>query len=194
MDNKYKKLIISLFSLLIFIFPIYICVSRSYWLELGTTIFIFICATMYHITDALHNTILFDEITWHKLDTISAILVIFSYIARMLELDFVKRCYINFISLLYIIYVQYYDPWNIHNTISPIIVALSILVYKIIFYTPKVNIMLLILLIIFLVLAAYTFKKGLADEDFKGLRIWHSIWHIFSISALTLALIMIKYD
>jgi len=146
--------------------------------EFYISVFTMIASFMYHFTESLNIEIYMEPGKWHILDNIGSICCI-----NMLLISFMnskseeKRMKLNIISLLFIIVLQTENPWDLFNTILPIVCFGCLLIYDYLTNgVPNFNLKDLARALSLLVVALAMFVKGL-DEHSDYLRIAHSFWH-----------------
>lgn len=151
----------------------------------------FFSSFMYHLCDGLDINIYMKEGEWHQIDNIGSICSITSFLLAMSNYSQKVQIRLNLCFLLLIIIVQFADPWNLTNTIFPILLALIITVYS--FFSKKlINLRDKVSIInknnemnnnyknrgkIVFALAFICFIIGI-NEHYDYLRIFHSLWHI----------------
>jgi hypothetical protein len=138
---------------------------------------------MYHLCDALDINIYMEESQWHIIDNIGSGAAFNILIFSFLNVTRVQIQKINFIFFLVIIILQFADPWNIINTVVPIVLAFLYTLYvnyikyprnESIFYNKNKTLRRGVYVFPF---ALFFFILGL-DEHTDYLRLSHSLWHI----------------
>jgi hypothetical protein len=156
--------------------------GRYYETYIGT--FTLITSFMYHVCESLDVEIYMEHGQWHELDNIGSIgcmislLVSLTNVGLPFEQAYKNQIKLNFISILITLVMQIKHPWDLFNTIVPIVIFAFIMLYD--QYTngfPVFNREALKKGLTFLVIAFSMFVKGLDDEN-DYLRIYHSLWHV----------------
>lgn len=142
-----------------------------------------ITSFMYHFMEsiALKKFMNMDEYQWHKLDNIGSIscfmaLAVFLADTRNQDLDLI----LDYIALIVTLILQESDPWNILNTVSPIILyfllipIFSIQRKRLPSYNRKMSRKGYVCL-----LAAIACFSLALDEFNDYLRFFHGCWHFF---------------
>ena len=145
------------------------------------SIFGIIVSFMYHLCESLDIIIIIPQLKWHELDNIGAIYclnnLMLSFTKSGLNINEIERK--NYISTFFILIVQKRGPWNLENTIIPIVVCGLYVIYHLlkygipIYYKPQ-----MIKGIIFFGIGLIMFIRGLDDLN-DYIRIYHTLWHIF---------------
>lgn len=159
------------------------------------SIFAFINSVLYHICESLDIIIYLPQLKWHELDNIGAICCLNALIISITSFcfDMNEQRIMNYFSLFMALIFQKRGPWDLFNTIAPIVIIGIISVYKLIKYgRPKYFQEGLIQGFAFLVPAIAMFIKGLDDGN-DYLRIYHSLWHVL-IGLSTYYLWQIQYQ
>ena len=151
------------------------------------SIFGIIVSFMYHLCESLDIIIIIPQLKWHELDNIAAIYclnnLMLSFTNFGLNIDEMERK--NYISTFLILIIQKRGPWNLSNTIIPILLCGLYVLYNLlrygipVYYKPQ-----LFKGIIFFGIGIIMFIRGLDDLNdyqnfFKYIRIYHTLWHIF---------------
>lgn len=148
----------------------------------------FFSSFMYHLCDGLDVDIYMKEGEWHQIDNIGSICSITSFLLALSNYSQKVQIRLNLLFLLLIIIVQFADPWNLINTIFPIILAFLTTLYSFSFkrnggevvqnkveselnkvYNSKGKFVFSLAFVCFLI--------GI-NEHYDYLRIFHSLWHI----------------
>jgi hypothetical protein len=148
--------------------------------ELYVSLFTMTTSFMYHFTESLDIEIYMEPGKWHILDNIGSICCFNSLIINFMNIkNEEKRFKLNVVSMLLVIVLQTENPWNLLNTIAPIIFFVLVLFYDYYLHgLPEFKYKELGRAISVLIVAIAMFVKGL-DEHSDYLRISHSFWHIF---------------
>lgn len=158
------------------------------------SIFGLINSLLYHICESLDIVIYLPQLKWHELDNIGAICCMNALIISITPFCFdlsVQRK-MNYFSLFMALIFQKRGPWDLFNTIAPIIVIGLICIYQIIKYgKPQYYREGLVQGFIIFIPALAMFVKGLDDGN-DYLRIYHSLWHVL-IGLSTYYLWQIQY-
>jgi hypothetical protein len=152
--------------------------NRPYELFMG--IFTMITSFMYHVTESIDVDIYITPGKWHELDNIGSICCINSLLISLMNgyknKDIQLR--LNLFSLIIVLTMQANNPWDLFNTVFPIVIFITILIVDFIRNgLPKYNSNPLKKGIGIFLLALSMFIKGL-DEHSDYLRLAHSLWHV----------------
>lgn len=179
-------------------FPaLYVVYKRGMVFGFMIGFFTFFCSLMYHSLDSLEiPQVYITRSEWHKLDNIGSIMSLI-YLAVFL-MDNIEKvegkysseyegktdralCYFGlFITLL----MQTKHPWDIENTVVPVVIFYVALAFKLIFYRrPRIYYDNFNRGCLILGFGFFCFYKGL-DDDNDYLRIWHGIWHCCGSTSL----------
>ena len=136
---------------------------------------------MYHLCESLDIIIFIPQLKWHELDNIAAIYclnnLMLSFTKMGLNINEIEKT--NYLSVLLIIIIQKRGPWDLTNTIMPIILCGIYVIYHIIrygipnYYKPQ-----LVKGLIFFGIGLIMFIRGLDDLN-DYIRIYHTLWHLF---------------
>ena len=136
---------------------------------------------MYHLCESLDIIIFIPQLKWHELDNIAAIYclnnLILSFTKLGLDIDHIEK--LNYISSLLIIIIQKRGPWDLINTILPVVICIIYAIYHMIkngvpkYYKPQ-----LIKGGILFGIGLIMFIRGLDDLN-DYIRIYHTLWHLF---------------
>ena len=141
--------------------------------------FSMIVSIMYHLCESLDIKIILEQKKWHELDNIGAMYA-FSQMSVPLtkfayDLNYITKK--NYLFFFLILFFQQRGPWELINTILPLVIDFSIAIIQIIKYgPPNFNKKIMYNAAIFMGLSLFFFYKGLDDLN-DYLRIWHSLWH-----------------
>ena len=155
--------------------------------------FSMIVSIMYHLCESLDIKIILTQKKWHELDNIGAMYA-FSQMSVPLtkfayDLNYITKK--NYLFFFLILLFQQRGPWELINTILPLVIDFSIAIIQIIKYgLPKYNKKIMLNAAIFMGISLFFFYKGL-DVLNDYLRIWHSLWH-FSIGLTSFYLLQIQ--
>lgn len=144
----------------------------------------FLASFMYHVCDGLDMKIYMKEGKWHVLDNIGSICAINSMIVDIMNISRRTKNKLMFLNLFVVLLLQFADPWNIINTITPIVVYSLLAIYINFFKHPRAKSLLntdrpkIITHGLYLVPFSIIFFILGLDEHTDYLRIYHSIWHI----------------
>ena len=143
--------------------------------------FAMLVSIMYHICESLDIKIFLEQLKWHELDNIGAIysfsqmtipLTKFNY-----DIEYITKK--NYIIFFIILLFQQRGPWELINTLMPLIIDFSLAFFQIIIFgLPNFNKKILIKASVYMLISLIFFYKGLDDLN-DYLRIWHSLWHVF---------------
>ena len=144
------------------------------------SIFAIIDSILYHVCESLDIIIFLPQLKWHELDNIGAICCLNALIISLSKfnnnLDVQKK--LNYLSLFLALIYQKRGPWNIINTIMPIVIFSIVLIIQLIYYgIPKYYYEPFQKGFFFLIFAIAMFIRGLDDAN-DYLRIYHSFWHV----------------
>ena len=143
--------------------------------------FSMIVSMMYHFCESLDVVIILEQLKWHELDNIGAI---YSFSQMTLPLtiknkDLNYKTKKNYIFFFFLLFIQQRGPWELINTVLPIVLDFLyafILIFK--YGKPNYNKSTLQKACLFMLIALIFFYKGLDDLN-DYLRIWHALWHFF---------------
>ena len=86
---------------------------------------------MYPLGESLDIIVIFPQIKWHECDNIGAIYCMNTFILSFnkygMDIEFTEK--MNYYSLFLIIIIQKRGPWDLTNTIIPIVIYLLISLY-----------------------------------------------------------------
>jgi predicted membrane channel-forming protein YqfA (hemolysin III family) len=159
--------------------------TKKRFLETYIGTFTAITSFMYHVCESLEIELYMDQGQWHELDNIgsiscmNALLIGLTSSGKPFDSAYSTHIKLNFISMLITITMQTKHPWDLFNTIVPIVLFVFVVVYD--YYRnglPTINQNALKKGLSVLVIAVSMFIKGLDDEN-DYLRIYHSLWHVF---------------
>ena len=150
----------------------------------------FVCSLLYHSLESLEIPGLYLSASdWHKLDNIASIMtLIYLAIFLMDNLDYSSKDHSSqyecvtdrvlcYLGLFLTIIMQTKHPWDLENTVVPVVLFYLILIIKIVFVRrPRINRKNFNKGIMILGFGVICFYKGLDDEN-DYLRIWHGLWH-----------------
>ena len=143
--------------------------------------FAMIVSIMYHFCESLDVIIILEQLKWHELDNIGAI---YSFSQMTLPLtkkfkDINYKTKKNYIFFFFLLFIQQRGPWELINTILPLIIDFSFAFFLMIRYgKPSFNKSTLQKSCLFMLISLIFFYKGLDDLN-DYLRIWHALWHFF---------------
>ena len=146
------------------------------------SIFGIIVSFMYHLCESLDIIIFIPQLKWHELDNIAAIYclnnLMLSFTKLGLNIEEIEKT--NYLSTIFILLIQKRGPWDLTNTIIPIILCGIYVIYHIIRYgfPDYYNRTQLIKGIIFFGIGLVMFIRGLDDLN-DYIRIYHTLWHLF---------------
>ena len=145
------------------------------------SIFGILVSFMYHLCESLDIIIIIPQLKWHELDNIAALYclnnLMLSFTKLGLNIEEIERK--NYISTFLILVIQKRGPWNLNNTIAPIVLCGIYVLYHLIrygipiYYKPQ-----LVKGLIFFGIGVIMFIRGLDDLN-DYIRIYHTLWHIF---------------
>jgi len=144
------------------------------------SLFTMVTSFMYHFTESLNIEIYMEPGKWHILDNIGSICCFNALIITYMNIKTEdKRLKLNLASLILVIVLQTENPWNLLNTIVPILLFGILLIYDYYIHgVPEFNYKELVRAFSVFIVAIAMFVKGL-DEHSDYLRIAHSLWHMF---------------
>ena len=173
-------------------FPaLYVIYKRGMLFGTMIGVFTFTCSFLYHSMESLEiNQFYLSYSDWHKLDNIGSIMsLIYLFVHLMDNLEYSEGIYISihetkvdrvycYLGLFITLLMQTKHPWDIENTVVPIVLFFCLAVGKAIFYRrPRINWQYFRYGCGILTLGIFCFYKGLDDAN-DYLRIWHGLWHI----------------
>ena len=122
--EQFLMVMITGISNLAFTPALFLLIRKKYYFPVFMGLFTEITSFMYHFMEsiALKKFMNMDEYQWHKLDNVGSIacfmsLAVFLMDNRNQELDTI----LNYTALVITILLQESDPWNILNTVVPIL-------------------------------------------------------------------------
>jgi len=143
--------------------------------------FSMLVSIMYHFCESFDIVIILEQLKWHELDNIGAI---YSFSQMTLPLtkknkDLNYKYKKNYIFFFFLLFIQQRGPWELINTILPLIIDFSYAFFLMSKYgMPKYNKSTFQQACVFMIISLFFFYKGLDDLN-DYLRIWHAIWHFF---------------
>lgn len=141
---------------------------------------------MYHCLDSLqYREFYLTKGGWHRLDNIASIQFFINLCVYWMdnETDIgsvsSKDTHLCFVGLFLILIMQEKHPWDLLNTLVPILLYFLMLILKLSFLGgAKLNLYMLKRALISMLVAFICFYKGLDNaNDYLG--IWHGGWHCF---------------
>ncbi len=159
---------------------LYLMVLYNRHFEFFIGVFTIITSFLYHFTESIEYDIYMEAGKWHALDNIGSICCFNSLFISMMNCHHNQRVQsnLNLFSILFVTFMQAENPWDLFNTIFPILMFGAILIFDYIKNgMPKFNKKMIIKGLSILVIAVSMFVKGL-DEHSDYLRIAHSLWHV----------------
>ena len=134
---------------------------------------------MYHLLEYIEMDIVLDSEKWHELDNIGAITGLLGLILEFLNESRNFRTSVKMIGHTCTLIFQKLGPWQIQNTIMPIVLGAIFLITNLLVKgAPKINRIALGKGIVLLVFAIFFFVLGLDDGN-DYLRLYHNLWHAF---------------
>ena len=173
---------------------LFLCYRRGAVFHVYLGSFTFLTSFMYHSLEALSIPKLYLTASqWHQLDNIGSIMaLVMVMVGGMDNLDKDEEgnyisprvakadLHILYSALLLTITMQTKHPWDLQNTIIPILASVVVGLGKILLVRgPRVDMRYVKLGLPYFIAAFYCFAKGL-DEHSDYLRIHHGCWHLFS--------------
>ena len=173
---------------------IYLCYNRGSIFHLYIGCFTFLTSFMYHSLEALGvPSFYLTGSQWHRLDNIGSIMSLVMVVVNFMDnLDrdsagnytspLVARVdyHLLYSALLVTLTMQTKHPWDLENTLVPILAAIVIGAGKILLVrAPRIDMRYVKLGVPYFLAAIYCFAKGL-DEHSDYLRIHHGCWHMLS--------------
>ena len=145
------------------------------------SIFGIIVSFMYHLCESLDIVIFIPQLKWHELDNIAAIYclnnLMLSFTKIGINIEEIERK--NYLSALLILIIQKRGPWDLTNTILPIVICGIYVIYHLMRYgVPHYYKEQLIKGGIFFMIGLIMFIRGLDDLN-DYIRIFHTLWHLF---------------
>lgn len=152
--------------------------------------FTFVTSLLYHCTDALGVQGLYLTPTqWHKLDnigTIMGMITILIYLMDNIHFNSLGEPesrhetkldrHLTYCGLGITMLMQTKDPWDITNTVIPILIFIVIYLVRIKRRLPRINRVMLVRGLSLMSIGVCFFVLGL-DEDFDHFRLYHGMWH-----------------
>ena len=182
--NIYEKIVMAIINSLsnFAIFPtIFLIYYQKNIFTYYVSYFSMVVSVMYHICESLDVKIFLEQLKWHELDNIGAI---YSFSQMTLPLtifnnDINYKTKKNYIFFFFLLFIQQRGPWEIINTILPLVIDFSFALISIIIHgIPYYNKSILKKACFFMCISLFLFYQGLDDLN-DYLRLWHAIWHIF---------------
>lgn len=173
---------------------LYLCYNRGSLFHLYIGFFTFLTSFMYHSLEALGEPSFYLTASqWHRLDNIGSIMSLVMVVVNFMDnLDkdpagsytspvFARMDqHMLYSALLVTLTMQMKHPWDLENTLVPILGYAAIGVGKILLVrAPRIDVRYVKLGVPYFLVAIYCFAKGL-DEHSDYLRIHHGCWHFFS--------------
>jgi hypothetical protein len=152
--------------------------NRQFEFSLG--VFTMLTSFLYHVGESLDAVIYMTQGKWHVLDNIGSICCINSLLISLMNTykDKDSQTKLNYFSLFFVMILQAADPWELFNTVFPIIIYTVIVLFDFVKNgIPNYNNSVVKKGVAILMVAIAMFVKGL-DEHSDYLRIYHSLWHI----------------
>ncbi len=141
-------------------------------------LFTMVTSFMYHVTESLDTTFYLEPGKWHALDNIGSICCFTSLLVYFMNGNKQRSKKLNYFSLFLVLVIQAENPWDLLNTVLPIVLYIFILICDFIINgVPKYNFKTLSWGVGVLLIAISMFIKGL-DEHSDYMRIAHSFWHV----------------
>lgn len=170
---------------------LYVLYQKRLVFQLHIAVFTMITSFMYHALDSVAwKSLYLSTGNWHKLDNIGSIMC-FVCLAVYLMDNLQKRpnnvyvsshtcdtdLHLHLIGLFLTITMQTSHPWELQNTIVPILIYFGLLLIKIAVYGgSRLNSYYSLRGGALLGIGVLCFSKGLDDRN-DYLRIWHGLWH-----------------
>ena len=174
-------------------FPaLYVLYHKKMTLQFHIGVFTFVTSFLYHSLESLGWKQLYLRVgRWHMLDNIGSIMCFIILLVYFMDnLHKKDNCYASKnvcntdINLIMIgggvtLVMQTKHPWDLENTVCPILLFVGVLVVKLVFWRkPRVNSEYLKKGGLLMLCAVICFVRGLDDET-DYLRFWHGCWHCF---------------
>jgi hypothetical protein len=141
-------------------------------------LFTMLTSFMYHVTESLDVNFYLEPGKWHALDNIGSICCFTSLLVYFMNFSKQRGLKLNYLSIFLVLTIQAENPWDLFNTIMPIVLFVVILIIDYVLNGyPKCNFETLTWGVGVLLIAVSMFLKGL-DEHSDYMRIAHSLWHI----------------
>ena len=143
-------------------------------------VFCMLTSILYHICESLDIIIILKQMKWHELDNICAICSLNSLILVLTHYykDIETQNIMNYCSMFMTFVFQKRGPWDLTNTIMPIVIFILIAIANAVRNgLPKFNFDAMSYGGFYLVGAIAMFIKGLDDLN-DYLRMYHSLWHV----------------
>ena len=136
---------------------------------------------MYHLCESLDIVIFIPQLQWHELDNIAAIYcmnnLLLTFTKFGFDINYIEK--MNYLSTFLILVFQKKGPWELINTIMPVLICLVYVVYHLLKNgMPKYYKNTLTRGLVFFAIALIFFVRGLDDLN-DYIRMYHSLWHIF---------------
>jgi hypothetical protein len=159
--------------------------------------FTFLCSLIYHSMDSLEiHEMYLTASDWHRLDNIGSIMsLIYLFVFLMDNLDRDGDIYIScyesntdrvllYLGLFITLLMQTKHPWDLENTLIPILLYGVVLILKVLLVRrPRIIRQNFSKACSILGFGFYCFNKGLDDAN-DYLRMWHGIWHFCGSASL----------
>ncbi|CAG9318624.1 unnamed protein product [Blepharisma stoltei] len=189
--EKFAMLLITGITNFAFIPTLYLAHVNKHYFPMCIGLFTCFTSFMYHALDSIKwGSFYITSQNWHKLDNIGSIMCFISLIIYWMDNLQVKgkNIYVsrhlcdidimlNFGGLFLTMLMQANHPWEIKNTIGPILIFGSICIIKNLFFrSSRFNRKYVIKGSVILTFSVICFIKAL-DEDNDYLRIYHGLWH-----------------
>jgi predicted membrane channel-forming protein YqfA (hemolysin III family) len=160
--------------------PLYIVYKNEKTFETCIGLFTLLVSVLYHVCESLEVSFYLEQDQWHILDNIGSINCFNSLLMSLMKSGKThdEHIYLNMTSLFLVITMQAKNPWDLFNTIFPLILFTLILFYDFVKRcVPQYNKEAMKKGCTILIIAISMFVKGLDDAN-DYLRIYHSLWHI----------------
>jgi predicted membrane channel-forming protein YqfA (hemolysin III family) len=144
-------------------------------------LFTILSSFMYHSTEYTDLIILMEQKKWHYLDNIGSICSLISIIIQFKnDNNYYEELNSNIICFLFVMIVQTKDPWDIINTVVPLILAIFYLLFDLFRKgsNMRINESNLKKGLFIFSLGLICFYFGLDNEN-DYLRLIHGFWHFF---------------
>ena len=174
---------------------LFLCYRRKAVFHFYIGFFTFLTSFMYHSLEALGEHSFYLTVSqWHRLDNIGSIMSLVMVVVNFmdnLDKDPTSNSYTSpivaradyhllYSALLVTLTMQTKHPWDLENTLVPILAAALIGAVKVIFIRgPRIDMRYVKTGVPYFLAAIYCFAKGL-DEHSDYLRMHHGCWHLFS--------------
>lgn len=177
----------------IVMFPaLYVAYHKKLMFQTYFGLFTLVTSFMYHSMESIGlESFYLSAVEWHKLDNIGSIqcfIMLMVYFMDNLDVkgnfmiskhNSLSDLQLNLFGLFIVMIMQANHPWELYNTIYPIMFYTVLLMFKVLFIRrSRLNTRYFLKGVFFMVFAVFFFARGLNDDN-DVLRLSHGLWHLF---------------